>query len=589
MSFSSEWLDELLSKSDISDIISAYVDLKPKGRKLWGLCPFHGEKTPSFSVSPDKQLFYCFGCHVGGSVIQFVMQIEKLSYKEAVLFLADRAHMAMPDQASDEDYLKKKAYKERLIKINQSSARFFCEQLISEQGTVGREYAHKRGLTKDIILRFGIGYAPNSWDRLKTHLFSLGFSEKEMIDAGVLVHNSDKNSTYDAYRNRLIFPIQSITGAVIGFGGRVLDDSKPKYINTGDTPVYNKKNNLYGLNLLKQEKLNDIIIVEGYMDVVGLYKAGIRNAVASLGTALTVQQARLLKRYSSEVYIAYDGDFAGQSGMIRGLELLAEQGLSVHIIVFPESLDPDEYVQKYGRDSFYALKSEAYTISRFKLERMADGVDFSAEDQRERYAIEACKYIRTLQPLVQDRYVKIISEKTGYPMQALTRQISEKSDSSMPIQTSIKKSGHSAEIVTDGKLSKDQCLILQAYLQDESIYDFIESNLIEEIFPDTDYKEFYIALSARKQSATTYISNCSPEIAQKLSAVMQTDYAFSNPRQIAADCINRIRTSLIDKQIIDLQTQLTTAKNGEDTKIILSITELQKKKRGIGNNGKTRR
>lgn len=587
MAFTSQWLDELLSKSEISEIISSYIELKPKGRKLWGLCPFHGEKTPSFSVSPEKQLFYCFGCHVGGSVVQFVMLVEKLTYREAIIFLAERAHMSLPDQVSDAEYLKQKAYKDRILQLNQISARFFCESLIGSQGQNAREYAYKRGLTKDIILRFGIGYAPDSWEALKQHLLEQGYSEKEMVDAGVLVHNTERKSTYDVYRNRLIFPIQNVTGSVIGFGGRVLDDSKPKYINTGDTPVYNKKNNLYGLNLLKQEKLNDIVIVEGYMDVVGLYKAGIRNAVASLGTALTVQQARLLKRYSGEIYIAYDGDFAGQNGMIRGLEILAEQGLNVHIIVFPENLDPDEFVQKYGKDSFYDLKSKAYTISRFKLERMADGIDFSLEDKREEYAINACKYISTLQPLVRERYISVVAEKTGYSSQVLIKQISSPETKTIQ-QNNVYINNKSYKTLESPSSERDQIMILRACIQDTSLCTLVEALPVEIVFTDIDLRRVYLFIRDGGTGISSFISSCEPEVAQRITEVLQTEFTYNDPSRIISDCLNNIQSSNIDNEITVLQAQIAGHPANEN-ELILKITELQKQKRGIIKNGKAGR
>lgn len=273
-------------------------------------------------------------------------------------------------------------------------------------------------MNKEILLRFGIGYAPESWDLLKNHLMQAGYSQKELEDAGLLVLNREKGRSYDVYRNRLIFPIQGIDGQVLGFGGRVLDDSKPKYLNTGDTLLYNKRNNLYGLHLLKGEKLSDIVMVEGYMDVIGLYKAGVRNAVASLGTALTVQQARLLKRYVQQVYIAYDGDSAGQHATIRGLDILSGEGLSVKVIVFPDDLDPDEFAGRYGREGFERLKSSALTLSAFKLDSMAGGRDMGNEDQREQYAKEACAYVASLQPLEQERYYRYVAEKQAirYPL-----------------------------------------------------------------------------------------------------------------------------------------------------------------------------
>ncbi|MCL2695757.1 MAG: DNA primase, partial [Clostridiales bacterium] len=329
MALPAPWLDELMAKNDIVSVISSYTELKPKGRKLWGLCPLHGEKTASFSVSPDKQLFYCFGCHAGGTVVQFVMDIERLPYYEAIQHLAARVGMEMPREVNDEAIRRQRAHRERLYAATQQAARFFCEQFLGEAGKAARDYATRRGLSKEIVLRYGIGFAPDSWDALFTHLTQAGFDRKEQIDAGLLVYNAEKDRAYDAFRNRLIFPILGTNGRVLGFGGRVMGDENPKYINTGDTPIYNKRNNLYGLYLQKNAKLDDLVMVEGYMDVIGLYQAGVTNAVASLGTALTQQQARLLKRYTETVTIAYDGDAAGQNATLRGLDILAEEGLAV--------------------------------------------------------------------------------------------------------------------------------------------------------------------------------------------------------------------------------------------------------------------
>ena len=422
MAFPDAWLDELLAKNDIVSVVSPYVELRPKGRRLWGLCPLHGEKTPSFSVSPDKQMFYCFGCHAGGTAIQFIMQMERLSFVEAVKLLAARAGMELPDDAGDAALQRERAYKERLYAACRKAARFYMETLLGPDGAPGRAYLAGRGLTSEAVKRFGIGFAPASWDALKNRLTAEGFTQQELLDAGLLVHNTEKNSVYDAYRNRVIFPIIGTGGRVLGFGARVLGDEKPKYINTGDTPIYNKRNNLYGLYLQKGRGSGELVMVEGYMDVIGLFEAGVTNAVASLGTALTVQQARLLKRFVPLVYIAYDGDAAGQQATLRGLDILSREGLDVRVIVFPDGLDPDEFVRARGREAFEALKDQALSLNAFKLESMAQGYRLTDENDRERYAKEACRFIASLEPVEQGRYYAQLAKKTGYPVEALKAQ-----------------------------------------------------------------------------------------------------------------------------------------------------------------------
>ena len=422
MAFPDAWLDELLAKNDIVSVVSPYVELRPKGRRLWGLCPLHGEKTPSFSVSPDKQMFYCFGCHAGGTAIQFIMQMERLSFVEAVKLLAARAGMELPDDAGDAALQRERAYKERLYAACRKAARFYMETLLGPDGAPGRAYLARRGLTSEAVKRFGIGFAPASWDALKNRLTAEGFTQQELLDAGLLVHNTEKNSVYDAYRNRVIFPIIGTGGRVLGFGARVLGDEKPKYINTGDTPIYNKRNNLYGLYLQKGRGSGELVMVEGYMDVIGLFEAGVTNAVASLGTALTVQQARLLKRFVPLVYIAYDGDAAGQQATLRGLDILSREGLDVRVIVFPDGLDPDEFVRARGREAFETLKDQALSLNAFKLESMAQGYRLTDENDRERYAKEACRFIASLEPVEQGRYYAQLAKKTGYPVEALKAQ-----------------------------------------------------------------------------------------------------------------------------------------------------------------------
>ncbi|MDO4564506.1 MAG: DNA primase [Clostridia bacterium] len=551
MAFPSVWMDELLAKNDIVSVISSYVELKPKGRKLWGLCPLHGEKTASFSVSPDKQLFYCFGCHAGGTVIQFIMDIERLPYFEAVQFLANRVGMELPSEVNDKELREQRAYRERLYEAVKRAARFYCECFFSEGGKVAQAYATARGLNKDIVLRFGIGYAPNDWEALLKHLTAQGFSAKELVDAGLLVRNEDRKSVYDAYRNRLIFPILGASGRVLGFGARVIDDGSPKYINTGDTPIYNKRNNLYGLCYQKNAQLSDLVMVEGYMDVIGLYKAGVENAVASLGTALTQQQARLLKRYVETVYIAYDGDAAGQNATIRGMEILKNEGLSVRVISFPDQLDPDEYVQLYGAEGFARLKQNALTLSAFKLENMAAGVNLEVENERERYAKQACAYINTLQPVEQERYYKQLAKKTGYELEALKRQGGSGSaaviESGGFLRGGLRRQSREEEPVRE---LLERSLLCSA-LYDAGALQYLKGEEVQSRLRTPGYRRLYDAMCGAGFSIAAYVSGLEQSEAEKVSAIIKEEGALLEPLRTARECLERLRR-LDDEEELEL-------------------------------------
>ena len=580
MAFPQEWMDELLSKNEITEVISSYVALKPKGRKLWACCPLHGEKTPSFSVSPDKQLFYCFGCHAGGTVIQFIMDMEHLTFIEAVKLLAERAHMEMPEEKNDRELMRQRARRERLYAANKAAARFYCEQLLGPEGKPGRDYAQKRGLVKDIILRFGIGYAPEGWDNLMKHLVAQGFSEQELLDAGLLVKNPNSGRVYDAYRNRLIYPIQGVGGQVLGFGGRVLDDSKPKYINTGDTPVYNKRNNLYGLFLQKGAKLTDLIMVEGYMDVIGLYKAGVTNAVASLGTALTEQQARLLKRYVDTVYIAYDGDAAGQNATIRGLEILSHEGLAVRVIVFPDDLDPDEYVQIYGKAGFDALKANAYSLNAFKLEAMARAYDLNDENGREQFALKACAFVGTLQPVEQDRYYKLIAQKTGYEIESLREQ----GKLGTGFTTNPDRLRRSGTRRPSAQEEDQKELLLRTMLtcavKDKKTYAALKGLGAGEVLGEP-YASLFAAMDQPGFSFAAYVGAQERENAEKLTALIRDEQNMVEPEKTALDCLKRLRQLEQEDKLVELQRELkrTDLSDGERAALLKRITDMIRAKK----------
>lgn len=587
MAFPDAWLDELLAKNDIVSVISSYVELRPKGRRLWGLCPLHGEKTPSFSVSPDKQMFYCFGCHAGGTVIQFIMQMERLSFVEAVKLLANRAGMELPENADDTAMQRERAYKERLYAACKAAARFYMETLLGPDGAPGRAYLAGRGLTSESVKRFGIGYAPAAWDALKNHLLAAGFTQQELLDAGLLVHNTEKNSVYDAYRNRVIFPIIGAAGRVLGFGARVLNDDKPKYINTGDTPIYNKRNNLYGLYLQKGHRCADLVMVEGYTDVIGLFEAGITNAVASLGTALTVQQARLLKRYTQLVYIAYDGDAAGQNATIRGLDILSHEGIDVRVIVFPDAQDPDEFIRTHGREAFDALKDHALSLNAFKLESMARGYRLTDENDRERYAKEACRFIASLQPVEQGRYYAQLAKKTGYPVEALQAQGAAGSPlETAPIRRSPGTRRAAAPAEEDARTRAENALLLAMAQSREATLAAVSDGAAE-LFSD-DARSLLAAEIIAAYAADT-APNCAriiaampEELAGRLAGVFREDAVAKDPLRVVRDCAAAIRRFDRRRQIDAMTLQLTdsTLPANERQALMERIQHLTRELRG---------
>lgn len=587
MAFPDAWLDELLAKNDIVSVVSSYVELRPKGRRLWGLCPLHGEKTPSFSVSPDKQMFYCFGCHAGGTVIQFIMQMERLSFVEAVKLLANRAGMELPENADDTAMQRERAYKERLYAACKAAARFYMETLLGPDGAPGRAYLAGRGLTSESVKRFGIGYAPAAWDALKNHLLAAGFTQQELLDAGLLVHNTEKNSVYDAYRNRVIFPIIGAAGRVLGFGARVLNDDKPKYINTGDTPIYNKRNNLYGLYLQKGRRCADLVMVEGYTDVIGLFEAGITNAVASLGTALTVQQARLLKRYTQLVYIAYDGDAAGQNATIRGLDILSHEGIDVRVIVFPDAQDPDEFIRTHGREAFDALKDHALSLNAFKLESMARGYRLTDENDRERYAKEACRFIASLQPVEQGRYYAQLAKKTGYPVEALQAQGAAGSPlETAPVRRSPGIRRTAVPVEEDARTRAENALLLAMAQSREATLAAVSDGAAE-LFSD-DARSLLAAEIIAAYAADT-APNCAriiaampEELAGRLAGVFREDAVAKDPLRVVRDCAAAIRRFDRRRQIDAMTLQLTdsTLPANERQALMEQIQHLTRELRG---------
>ena len=425
MAFPPSFLDELIARNPIEDVVGQYVSLRRSGSNLFGLCPFHGEKTASFSVAPDKGMYYCFGCHKGGGAINFVMEVEGLSYPDAVRNLAGRVGLPVPE---DEQYESQYKKQERLWAANKEAARFFHSQLYAPVGKTALEYALGRGMPKSTLINFGIGYAPDSWDSLVKHLRGKGYSDEELKDAGLVTVSQKNGNLFDRFRDRLMFPIIDVRGNVIGFGGRIMkkDDNAAKYLNSPETLIFNKRKNLFALNLAKKSKLGYLILVEGYMDAIALHQYGFDCAVASLGTALTPDGAALLSKYTDEVVLIYDGDAAGQNATQRAIPILEKAGLKVRVLQLQGAKDPDEYLKKFGPDRFKLLLEGSANRVEYQLNAIRKKYDLSVDDEKVQYVQESAELISALDSSIkQEIYGKRVAEAAGISAEAMKLEISK--------------------------------------------------------------------------------------------------------------------------------------------------------------------
>ncbi len=421
MAFPPAFIDELIARNPIEEVVGQYVSLKRSGGNLFGLCPFHGEKTASFSVAPDKGIYYCFGCHKGGGAVNFIMEVEGLTYPDAVRALAKRAGMAVPE---DEAYQSRYHRQERLWALMKEAARYFHAQLYSPAGAEGLAYAQKRGMPKSTLTKFGIGFAPNSWNGLIEAAHAKGYTDDELKEAGLVSEKGGR--IYDRFRNRLMFPIIDVRGNIIGFGGRVMDDSTPKYLNSPETLIFNKRKNLFGLNLAKKSKLGYLILVEGYMDAIALHQHGFDCAVASLGTSLTEEHATLISRYTEQVVLIYDGDEAGQRATRRAIPMLEKAGIQVKVLQMQDAKDPDEYLKKFGADKFRLLLEGSANRVEYQLNAIARQFDLRVDDQRVRFVQSAAELISTLGSAVQrEVYGARAAEAAGISFDAMKLEVNK--------------------------------------------------------------------------------------------------------------------------------------------------------------------
>ena len=503
MAIPATYIQELVARNDIYDTICRYVSLQRAGRLYKGLCPFHSERSPSFMVYPETQSYYCFGCGAGGDVIKFTMEMNSLSYIEAIRFLAQQCGMPMPDE--DDGQAKLKA---RILQMNKLAARFFYDTLNSEAGRNARKYLRDRQLSDKTIVNFGLGYAPAEWQGLTNYLRSKGFTDEEMV-RGYLAARNKNGNLYDIFRDRVMFPIIDLRGNVIAFGGRRMgDEGGPKYLNSGDTPVFKKSNGLFALNLAKKSGKDSFILAEGYMDVIAMHQAGFNNAVATLGTALTSQQARLIGDYAKKVIISYDSDEAGQKATRRAMEIFEKEDVTVQVLQMTGAKDPDEYIKKYGAQRFKLLLEGANSALDFQLLKLKSQYDIQNAEQRVEYLTKACDVLAGLtNPIQQDVYCTRLANETSTDKASIKLQIDRARTKNRRKETKKKeqellRSGVGRQIKVDYRQKGNtmpkayaQQQIISALVRDNSLYSMVSQQLKPENFTDSDMRAAYTAFS----------------------------------------------------------------------------------------------
>lgn len=553
--FDASFIDELKFKNEITEIVGKYVKLEQRGGNFWGRCPFHHEKTASFCVNSAGQFYYCFGCHKSGDVISFIMEMESLDFSDAVKFLAEKAKMSLPEVKFDDEQIREsKRKKERIFALLKDCAMFYVNNLHKGNAVKHLEYLQKRKINKEITLKFGFG-ASLDFQTLPKHLLSLGYSYEEMLESGVV---ESKNGRYsDALGGRLIVPIINQFSQVIAFGGRLLEKADfAKYKNTKETIVFNKSNTLYNLNNIKKIKnekgIGNIIIVEGYMDTISLVQAGIENVVASMGTSLTKDQARILKRYTDKVYISYDGDFAGQKASIRGLEILKEVGLDVKVVALPEGKDPDDVVKETGAQGYRDLLNQAKPLIDFKLDILRKTFDINTIDGKRKFTSNAIKVIKESPSAAeQEDLLKIVRDLTGTTLEALRRELYS-TEEKKPIETAPLPNFN--ETAGDKKISAAR-FILYAFLFNKPFS--LEENISNIEFPLLVHEKIKEYILEKKNKGEKPRFNdlyelLPEEFLQELSAIAHTETdgtKLFDQTVYFNDCVKTLNIYSLDKKI----------------------------------------
>lgn len=578
--FPTAWMDDFYSRVDIVQVVSAYVPLKKNGSRYWGLCPFHHEKTPSFSVNGEQNLYYCFGCKAGGNVVQFVEEMEHLTYREAVEYLAKQIHMPIPETQEDPDYERRRSQRERLLGANKAAARWYHAQLWLPENQRILDYLHKRGLDDGTIRKFGLGAAPEEWDALTRALEQQGYTQDELRLAGLTVVKQE--TRFDMFRSRAIFPIIDAQGQVLGFGGRAMGDAQPKYLNTSDTPVFNKRKGVYAANLLrKQRDLKRVILVEGYMDVVALIQHGVNGVVATLGTALTNEQARLLKRYAPEIWVSYDGDSAGQHAIMRALEIFEQEDIRARVLFFPDNLDPDEFIRQRGLDAFEHLRP--LKAAEYRMQRAKEDLDLSDDDQRIEYAKRCAQILsKVREPVELETYLQTLAVQTGFSKDVLRQQmglsIAEENNAKPPRERIIRRRAGDAPA---------------ASMPEKTLIALLVSGLMpKDAVRDTDFDDPQLHMLAQKllagSSPAAILAECETEqqrVAYSEAFALNAEITQDNAAAVAEDCLRTIRQTRLQRQIDDIRAQLDTCGSAEKADMLKELltlsNELARLKRAV--------
>ena len=567
--YSEELIDEIKNSNDIVDVISQYVILKRSGRNFFGLCPFHKEKSPSFSVSPDKQIFHCFGCGAGGNVIHFVSKIEKADFKEAISILANRAGIELPTLNNYEDN-KTAMLKTKVYEINQIAAEFYHHNLYRPTSKTAQEYIKKRKLDNKTLKSFLIGYSGN-YDELYKILKQKGYKEEEIL-ASSLVNKTDDGKYIDRFRKRVMFPIQDIRNKVIAFGGRVLDDSKPKYINSPENIVYSKGRHLFGLNVAKKSDLKNIIIVEGYMDAISLYQRGITNVVASLGTALTEAQGRLLRRYSERVTIGYDSDGAGQAATLRGLEILQNIGCDVRILQISGAKDPDEYVIKYGPERFLKCVEQAISLVEFKVKMLKQNLNLENINDKIKFLNEVAKILANVTNSIErELYIEKIATEYKVSKESIYGEVNKliyakNTGEKILEKPIIKKEVKKEKPKIDEAIVKRENLIIYLLINyPQESYNKIKNIVLEQDIKleanQKILKKMYEEIE--KGNINIDILNCFEEedIINHISAIMSYDFEISDLNKCIEDIANTYEKEKLINRRQEILESLKNAQN----------------------------
>ena len=578
--FPTAWMDDFYSRVDIVQVVSAYVPLKKNGSRYWGLCPFHHEKTPSFSVNGEQNLYYCFGCKAGGNVVQFVEEMEHLTYREAVEYLAKQIHMPIPETQEDPDYERRRSQRERLLGANKAAARWYHAQLWLPENQRILDYLHKRGLDDGTIRKFGLGAAPEEWDALTRALEQQGYTQEELRLAGLTVVKQE--TRFDMFRSRAIFPIIDAQGQVLGFGGRAMGDAQPKYLNTSDTPVFNKRKGVYAANLLrKQRDLKRVILVEGYMDVVALIQHGVNGVAATLGTALTNEQARLLKRYAPEIWVSYDGDSAGQHAIMRALEIFEQEDIRARVLFFPDNLDPDEFIRQRGLDAFEHLRP--LKAAEYRMQRAKEDLDLSDDDQRIEYAKRCAQILsKVREPVELETYLQTLAVQTGFSKDVLRQQmglsIAEANNAKPPRERIIRRRAGDAPV---------------ASMPEKTLIALLVSGLMpKDAVRDTDFDDPQLHMLAQKllagSSPAAILAECETEqqrVAYSEAFALNAEITQDNAAAVAEDCLRTIRQARLQRQIDDIRAQLDTCGSAEKADMLKELltlsNELARLKRAV--------